>query len=486
MKTVPEHQKTSQNTKIDFTYSVNFVELLKQFRATIVMSTYQSGKLILIGQYENQFDLRYKEFPRPMGMVYDKGRLWAGLGHGVWQFANYTSAASKIDSDKTYDACYLPQNIHFTADIDIHEMEVSSDQLYFVNTKFSCLCVNDGTSSFKPIWKPPFISLLQPIDKCHLNGFCTRDGEPRYVTALGMSDEPLGWRENKANGGILMDITTNTILAKGLSMPHSPRWHQEKLWLLESGKGNLSYYDFKKKKVIEVATLPGFTRGLQFAGDFAFIGLSKVRESVTFSGLPITKLPKRVAGVWVVNIKTGKIVSFVEFTDGIDEVFAVSVLPHSHMDIFNFDHNLSHSNYMIAPEDIENVRMPETTIEQAAPHFERGNDLFNENKKEESIEAFKQALAIQSDYLPATFNMAVALGDLDRFDEALGVLQEVIDKDASIVEAYDSLGYVYYKKGDYESAKINYDKVLELQPQNVKAKNALAILVKETKAKKKK
>ena len=479
-------EKASPSTKIDFNYSVNLVSLLKQMRSTIIMSTYQAGKLMLIGSHEEQLDLRYKEFPRPMGMYASQGRLWAGLGHGIWNFANYAGAASKIEGVGAYDACYLPQNIHFTADIDIHEMEVCNDQLYFINTKFSCLCINDGNSSFKPIWKPPFISLLQPIDKCHLNGFCTRDGEPRYVTALGRSDEPLGWRATKANGGILMDITTNTILAKGLSMPHSPRWHQEKLWLLESGKGNLSYYDFKKKKVIEVATLPGFTRGLQFVGDFAFIGLSKVRESVTFSGLPITKLPKRVAGVWVVNIKTAQIVSFIEFTDGIDEVFAVSVVPHAHMDIFHFEHELSKANYMINSEDIEQVKMPETPIQQAAPHFERGNDLFNENKKEEAIEAFKQALAVQSDYLPATFNMAVALGDLDRFEEALIVLQEVIDKDASIVEAYDSLGYVYYKRGDYDSAKANYLKILELDPKNIKAKNAISILDKEMKPKKKK
>lgn len=479
-------KQPNQNSKIDFNYSVNLIQMLENIKATIVMSTYQAGKLMLIGSHNGELDLRYKEFPRPMGMVAEKGKLWAGLGHGIWQFSNYAGAAGTIEPKGTYDACYLPQNIHFTADIDIHEMEVCKDQLYFVNTKFSCLCINDGTSSFKPIWKPPFISILQPTDKCHLNGFCTRDGEPRYVTALGTSDEPLGWRATKADGGILMDITTNTVLAKGLSMPHSPRWHQDKLWLLESGKGALSYYDFKKKKVIEVATLPGFTRGLQMIGDLAFIGLSKVRESVTFSGLPITKLSKRVAGVWVVNIKTGEIVSFIEFTDGIDEVFAISVLPHTHMEIFNFDHELSRGNYMIAPEDIEQVKMPETTIERAAPFFEKGNDFFNENKKEEAIEEFKKALAIQSDYLPATFNMAVALGDLDRFDEALAVLQDVIDKDASIIEAYDSLGYVYYKKGDFKMAKSNYEKVLDLNPNNVKAKNAIAILNNESKANKKK
>ncbi|MBV5320305.1 MAG: TIGR03032 family protein [Sulfuricurvum sp.] len=479
-------KQPNQSSKIDFNYSVNLVSLLEQMGVTILMSTYQAGKIMVIGADQGKLDLRYKEFPRPMGMVTHQGKLWAGLGHGIWQFANYAGAASKIEPQGSYDACYLPQNIHFTADIDIHEMEFCKDQLYFVNTKFSCLCIDNGNSSFKPIWTPPFISLLQPIDKCHLNGFCTRDGEPRYVTALGTSDEPLGWRATKADGGILMDITTNTVLAKGLSMPHSPRWHQDKLWLLESGKGSLSYYDFKKKKVIEVTALPGFTRGLQMVGDLAFIGLSKVRESVTFSGLPITKLPKRVAGVWVVNIKTGQIVSFIEFTDGIDEVFAVSVLPHRHMDIYGFDHDLSKGNYMIAPEDIEQVKMAETAIERAAPYFEKGNDFFNENKKEEAIEEFKKALAIQSDYLPATFNMAVALGDLDRFDEALEVLHDVIDKDASILEAYDSLGYVYYKRGDLKMAKVNYEKILELNPEHLKAKNALAIIAKELKVKKKK
>ncbi len=465
--------------KIDFTYSVNIVELLKQLKVTIVMSTYQSGKIMLMGAHNNAFDIRYKEFPRPMGMYAKGGKLWAGLGHGIYQFANFTGVASTLEDGKTYDACYLPQSIHFTADIDIHEMEYCNDELYFVNTKFSCLCIKNPNSSFKPIWKPPFITLLQPLDKCHLNGFCTRDGIPRYVTSLGTTDTPLGWREKKANGGMLMDITTNEVLLNDLSMPHSPRWHQEKLYFLESGKGSISYYDFKKKKAIEIATVPGFTRGLDMVGDFAFIGLSKVRESATFSGLPITKLAKRVSGVWVVNIKTGKIVSFVEFTQGADEVFAICVVPHTKMELFDFNNEYSKANYIIAPEDIEQVRMPETVIERATPHFDKGNDLFNENKKEEAIESFKKALAIQSDFLPATFNMAVALGDLGRYDEAFKVLQDVIDKDGSLLEAYDSLGFVYYKKGDFINAKVQYEKILALDPQNEKAKNSLMVVERE-------
>jgi uncharacterized protein (TIGR03032 family) len=466
--------ETIQN--IDFTYTKNIIDILKSLGATILVSTYQTKKILLINVRGETFEMRYKNFPRPMGMYAQNGRIYAGLGHQIWQFGNYNSATQKLE--ESFDACYLPQNIYFTGDIDIHEMQTCGSELYFVNTRFSCLCTKDEISSFKPVWKPPFISSLQPTDKCHLNGFCARDDQPRYVTALGESDEAMGWRENKVNGGILMDIQTNEVLLRDLCMPHSPRWHQNKLWLLESGKGVLGYYDFKEKKLIELITLPGFTRGLEFIGDLAFIGLSKVRESVTFSGLPITKLPKRISGIWIVNIKTAQTVSFIEFTRGIDEIFAINVLPHARIELFNDTNELSYDNYMVAQRNKEKVSIPQTPGEFAAPHFEKGRELFETDKKA-AIEAFEKAIAIQPDFLPARLNIAIALGDLERFDEAEKILLEVIEKDASIVETYNSLAYVHYKRGDLQKAKENYEKALSIEPENRQALNSLEILLKE-------
>ena len=137
--------------KIDFTYSQNIVEFFKQTNTTILLTTYQTNKIMIIGQDNDQFDIRYKDFPRPMGMCKKDGRIYAGLGHGIYQFSNYTGVAQNLEGGK-FDACYIPQNIHFTGDIDIHEMEYLKDELYFVNTKFSCLCIKDDNSSFKPIW----------------------------------------------------------------------------------------------------------------------------------------------------------------------------------------------------------------------------------------------------------------------------------------------------------------------------------------------
>lgn len=469
---------TANAQQISFNYPDSLIKVLEKSQATIVVSTYQSGKLLIIGQHEGKIDIRYRNFPRPMGMFTAGNTLWAGLGHAIWQFRNFAGAAPNVDARKRYTACYLPTDIHFTADIDIHEMEYGRE-LYFINTKFSCLCVKDEHSSFRPIWKPPFISSLQPTDKCHLNGLCLRDGEPRYVTALGRTDEPLGWRKNKADGGILMDIATDEVLLEGLSMPHSPRWHQNQLWFLESGDGTLCRLDPNTRRVTRVAQVPGFTRGLQIIGDVALIGVSKVRESATFSGLPVTRLPKRICGVWIVGLQRGNIITHLEFTEGVDEIFAVGLLPHAVTEIGGFDHPLSHSNYLVAETDLGEVIMPQTTVEQAAPIFEQGNDLFNAGRKEEAIAKFKSALEIQPDYLPATFNMAIALGDLGRFQEAERVLLEVTEKDASIVETYNSLGYIYYKQGDFAKAEANFEKAITLKPDYQQAKNSLEILRRE-------
>jgi uncharacterized protein (TIGR03032 family) len=156
------------------------------------------------------------------------------------------------------------------------------------------------------------------------------DGKPRYVTALGETDEPAGWREDKATGGILMDVATGEVITRGLSMPHSPRWHAGRVWVCESGAGTLGCIDPDTGRYEPIAEVPGFTRGLDFAGNLAFVGLSQVRESAVFSGIPITERlseEERTCGVCAVDLASGRVVALLRFDTTVQEVFAVTVLP---------------------------------------------------------------------------------------------------------------------------------------------------------------
>lgn len=304
-------------------------ELLQQTGSSLLVTTYQAGKLVVCREDQGKLNTHFKLYNRPMGLAADSaGRLALGTNLTVEFYRNMRDVASKLEPKGRHDAAYLPRRAHVTGHIDIHEMDWADDELWLVNTRFSCLCTLDGEHSFVPRWRPPFISGYAAEDRCHLNGLEVVNGKPKYVTALGTSDVAGGWRENKAAGGILMDVESDEILCRGLSMPHSPRWYQDKLWVLESGNGSLATVDLESGRVETVIELPGFTRGLDFLGPFAFVGLSQVRESAVFSGISLTeRVSERNCGVWVVNIHSGKLVGFLKFEDAVQEVFAVSVLP---------------------------------------------------------------------------------------------------------------------------------------------------------------
>lgn len=315
------------NSPLRSVHTKSLPELLRQAASSLLVSTYQAGKLVILREDQGKLNTHFRLYNRPMGMACDRARLSLGTAISVEHYRNMPEVARKLDPPGKHDSAFLPRRGHITGNIDIHEMDFAGDELWLVNTRFSCLCTLDNEHSFVPRWRPKFISGYAAEDRCHLNGLEVVDGKPKYVTALGTSDQAGGWRENKAGGGVLIDIESDEFICRGLSMPHSPRWYQDKLWVLESGNGSLATVDLDTGQVETVAELPGFTRGLDFLGPYAFVGLSQVRESAVFSGISLTeRVSERNCGVWVVDIRSGQTVAFLKFEDAVQEVFAVSVL----------------------------------------------------------------------------------------------------------------------------------------------------------------
>jgi uncharacterized protein (TIGR03032 family) len=320
----PNSPKTSPLRSVN---SSNLAAILEQLGSSLMVTTYQTGKLVAVRRDGDGVNTHFRQFESPMGLDWRGGRLAIGTRSQVFEYHNVPSLLPKMQPPGKHDACFVPRRSHYTGDVRIHDVAYAGGELWLVATRFSCLATLDNEHSFVPRWRPPFISALAAEDRCHLNGLCVVDDQVRYVTALGTSDEAGGWRQDKARGGIVMDVPSNEIVAPGLSMPHSPTWYRDKLWVLESGEGNIGYVDLDTGKVETVAQLPGFTRGLSFAGPLAFVGLSEVRESATFGGIPLTgRLEERQCGVWVVNIETGQTIAFLRFEDLVQEIFAVKVL----------------------------------------------------------------------------------------------------------------------------------------------------------------
>jgi uncharacterized protein (TIGR03032 family) len=318
----------SMESPLRSVHTPSFAELLATLGSSILVSTYQTGKLICLREQDGLVNTHFRDFERPMGIAVHDGRLAIATRTAIWDYRNVPATAVQLEPEGGYDACFVPRNVHYTGDVAIHEIAVAEEELWLVATGFSCLATVDAGHSFVPRWRPPFVTALANEDRCHLNGFAIRDGRITHATALGATDSAGGWRTQKARGGVIIDVATGEIVADRLSMPHSPRWHGGALWVLESGEGGLCTVDLSTGALEPVARLPGFTRGLAFAGRHAFVGLSRVRETATFGGLPLTtRLSERLCGVWVLDTESGEVVALLRFEELVQEIFDVALLP---------------------------------------------------------------------------------------------------------------------------------------------------------------
>ena len=296
---------------------------------SLVVSTYHVGKVALIGWDGRQITLLLRDFEKPLGVAVQGKRLALATRYGVELFANESLLAPDFlpDQPGRYDALYMPRATYHTADLHTHDIAFCEPDLVLVNTRFSCLARLSAEHSFTPIWRPSFVTDCVPEDRCHLNGLALRDGRPRDVTALGTTDTPGGWRANKAAGGVVIDVQSQEIVLDGLSMPHSPRWHQERLWLLNSGAGEVLTWDPATRQSSVVCRLPGYLRGLCFVGPFALVGLSKIREKHIFGGLPVQEQnAELLCGVALIDLRKRAPIGMFEFTAGCEEMYDVQFL----------------------------------------------------------------------------------------------------------------------------------------------------------------
>lgn len=448
-------------------YTNTLPAILDQLGISLVVSTYQAGKVILVRNDGGTLNTHFRTFAKPMGIDHNNGRLTIGGSNTVWYYRNMPAVAPKIEPIGKHDAAFLPRRIHVTGDIDIHELAWGADDLWIINTKFCCLATLDENYSFVPRWRPSFLSALAPEDRCHLNGLAMIDGEPRYVTALGETDTPGGWRANKRSGGILMELPTGRVVLRGLSMPHSPRWYQGRLWILESGEGSLAWVDVEKGTWHPVVKLPGFTRGIDFVGPLAFIGLSQVRESATFSGIPLVeRLNERICGVWVVNWQSGEIVGFLRFETGVQEIFAVQALPARFPELVEWGDQRLMTSYALPDEalaDVPALLRGVPSVSEPPPPAEvielvnQAAALLDQDEVSTALGFLAQAETLKADQPEIFNNRGNAFTAQNLLDEAVAEYEKAIRLRYDFPDAHLNLAMALLKMGNYERGWLEWE-----------------------------
>jgi uncharacterized protein (TIGR03032 family) len=328
--------------KPELTPSPGLAAWLAASGGSLAFSTYQTGRLFFLGS--NPDDSLYAQervVGTAMGLAIDKDKLWVGSREQIWRFSN--TGADDIKG-QAYDAIYMPRKGYLVGNSNTHDVLADvtfQGQHYdflYANTQFSCVAAPDEHYTFRPVWVPDFISLLAPEDRCHLNGICAVDGELAYATICGRFDTRLGWKGVKSHGGFVVDMRSNEVVCEGLSMPHSPRWHDGKLWLINSGEAQLGYVDFAAKRFVPVVLCQGFARGIAFVSvasvDYAVVALSRLRPDkiglvgqINLAERLETQGHYQRCGLLVFNLSTSKLAHWLTIEGQVTETYDVVFLP---------------------------------------------------------------------------------------------------------------------------------------------------------------
>ena len=118
-------------------HTPNFPALLRGLGGSLLVTTYQAGKLVMVRDEGDHLNTHFRTFQSPMGLALHGERLAIGTTVQVWEYVDVPAVAAKLEPPGRHDACFLPRDCHVTGNIQIHEMAWGAgNELWVVNTRF--------------------------------------------------------------------------------------------------------------------------------------------------------------------------------------------------------------------------------------------------------------------------------------------------------------------------------------------------------------
>ncbi|MBY0523882.1 MAG: DUF4915 domain-containing protein [Gemmataceae bacterium] len=103
-------------------HTSNFPAILQELGISVLVTTYQAGKLVMLRANGGRLNTHFRSFSKPMGLAVDGDRLAIGTAVEIWEYHHAPAVARRLEPTGSHDACFLPRSSLCTGDIQIHEM----------------------------------------------------------------------------------------------------------------------------------------------------------------------------------------------------------------------------------------------------------------------------------------------------------------------------------------------------------------------------
>ena len=302
-------------------YTAGFARVLERLGGSLLVSAPRASRLICIRHDGARVDTHFRRLAHPTGIAATPDRISVAARRSIWDWRLVADLPREEIANPAVDSLFVLRSRHYTGEVDAHELAPSKDGPWLIATGVDALASIDHVHNLVSRWQPPFAAPEGSTERAHLTGVAIAEGRPAYVTALG--DGAGDWRQGKLDSGCVLSVPDARVIASGLCLPNSPRVHDGRLWLLESGRGLLVAIDEEGERE-EIAELPGFARGLAIVGQTAFVGVSHPRAD---DPVPVAeRIDEPTCGIWALALPGGEQLGYLSFSGEIDEVFEVAVL----------------------------------------------------------------------------------------------------------------------------------------------------------------
>ena len=236
---MPAVPKTEDPGPLRAAHTPNFPALFRQLGQSLLVTTYQAGKLVMVRDEGDHLNSHYRAFPAPMGLALANGgsKLAIGTTIQVWEFRDVPRRRPPLETNGTHDACYLPRSSHVTGNVLIHEMAYGAGEHSGSSTPASLAWPRSTVSRANRAGgrrpSPSWNRRIAATSTAWPWWTASRSTSPRWAKRTKW----LAGGPTRPGAACLMDVDSNAILCRGLSMPHSPRWYGGRLWVCESGWG---------------------------------------------------------------------------------------------------------------------------------------------------------------------------------------------------------------------------------------------------------
>src|ERR1700693_1272881 len=119
-------------------HSENLPALLTELLLSVLISTYQTGHLVVVAARQGRLVLTFHQFERAMGIAVQPGAIAVCPRQEVWFVREAPDIAAKLEPRGHHDACFLARTAHFLGDLQAHEAAWVDKEFWVVNTLFSC------------------------------------------------------------------------------------------------------------------------------------------------------------------------------------------------------------------------------------------------------------------------------------------------------------------------------------------------------------